>query len=136
MQPVIDTARPGETQACSAVLFDGSCPLCSKEIAMYRNLHSLGRVEWIDVSAPQYCPPAGVSRSTLMQRFHTVTPSGELLSGASAFVHLWSVLPGWRYLAAFGKHKAVLVVMEALYRVFLHARPWMQSAYRRLQRSA
>lgn len=123
---------PVDTQVCSVVLFDGSCPLCNREIAMYRRLRSHGSLEWIDVSAPQYSPPKGVSRETLMHRFHTITPRGELLSGASAFVHMWSLLPGWRYLAYFAKHQPLLFMMEMMYRLFLLARPWMQSAHRRL----
>ena len=66
-----------------------------------------------------------------MQRFHVITPDGALLSGARAFVHVWSQLPGWRRLAKLAVVPGVLPAMEGSYRVFLVFRPWMQSLYRR-----
>jgi ubiquinone biosynthesis monooxygenase Coq7 len=119
---------------CSAVLFDGSCPLCRREIAMYRELPAVAPIEWIDISLPNYKPPAGITRRALMQRFHVVAPNGELLSGARAFVQVWSQLPGWRHLARLAKLPMAMAFMEMLYRFFLLFRPWMQAAYRFIQR--
>lgn len=67
----------------------------------------------------------------LMQRFHAITATGELLSGARAFVYVWALLPGWRHLARVARVPGVLWLMEAAYRIFLIFRPWMQTAYRR-----
>ena len=99
---------------------------------MYRAMPSEGSIAWVDISVTGYVPPAGTSQAALMRRFHTVTPAGVLLSGASAFVHVWSLLPGWRHLARMARLPGVTPLMEMTYRLFLHLRPWMQSAYRRL----
>ena len=120
-----------DSSACSEVLFDGSCPLCVKEIDMYRKLPARAQVRWIDVSSPAYFPALGTTRPMLMRRFHVITPQGELLSGAKAFVHVWTLLPGWHYLARTAKVPGVLWLMEASYRAFLIVRPLMQSTYRR-----
>jgi ubiquinone biosynthesis monooxygenase Coq7 len=116
---------------CTAVLFDGSCPLCSREISMYRGLPASAAMQWVDVSSPDYCPPPGVTRAALMRRFHAVKPDGEVLSGALAFVHVWSQLPGWRHLATLARIPGVPGVMEVVYCGFLVVRPSMQSIYRR-----
>lgn len=101
---------------------------------MYRGLPASGTLQWVDVSAPGYRPPPGMTRAALMQRFHAITPDGELVSGARAFVHLWGQLPGWRHLASLANIPGVLALMEALYRGFLVIRPSMQSIYRRWHR--
>jgi ubiquinone biosynthesis monooxygenase Coq7 len=117
---------------CTRVLYDGSCPLCSREIAMYQQLPSRQPLAWVDVSGDSAQAWAGKSRDELMQRFHVITPQGEVLDGAQAFVHLWQQLPRWRYLALLARVPGVLLVMEALYRVFLWGRPtlhrWLKRA--------
>jgi ubiquinone biosynthesis monooxygenase Coq7 len=132
MAPNSDGMAAGIPATCTAVLFDGSCPLCTREIGMYSKLPSRTPIAWIDISSPQYQPPIGTTRAALMQRFHVVTPNHALLSGAHAFVHVWSQLPGWRHLARLASVPGVLPAMELVYRLFLVIRPWMQSMYRRM----
>jgi hypothetical protein len=72
-----------------------------------------------------------MTRAALMRRFHVSTPSGELLSGAKAFVHLWSQLAGWHRLARLARLPGVVFLMELAYRLFLLFRPSMQWAHKR-----
>lgn len=114
------------------VCFDGSCPLCRTEISIYQDLKPSTPIEWLDVSTEGASLPEGLSKSTLMSRFHVTRADGEVLSGARAFVALWSRLPGWRWLSAFGRVPGVLPLMETVYRGFLVIRPLIQWAFRRL----
>ena len=98
---------------------------------MYRGLAGPQAMQWVDISEPGYCPPQGMTRAALMRRFHAIQPDGQLLSGARAFVHVWSQLPGWRHLASLAKIPGMLAAMEFGYRAFLVFRPWMQASYRR-----
>ena len=84
--------------AATTVYFDGSCPLCRREIAVYRRAIPSTPVDWIDVSAGNTCGIDGRSCGDLMARFHVRTAEGQLLSGAAAFVALWLLFPGWRWL--------------------------------------
>lgn len=97
---------------------------------MYRELPTRGTIDWIDIAAPGFCPPSGTTGPALMQRFHVLTPDGEMVSGARAFVQMWSQLPGWRHLARIAKLPGVLPVLEIAYRVFLVFRPCMQTVVR------
>ena len=97
---------------------------------MYRKLPTSGTIDWIDITRPGFCPPDGTTPRALKQRLHVFTSSGEMLSGARAFVQVWSQLQGWRYLARIAKFPGLLPVMEITYRVFLVFRPWMQAVVR------
>jgi predicted DCC family thiol-disulfide oxidoreductase YuxK len=107
-------------------MYDGSCPLCTKDIELYRKLEPLQPMAWVDVSDPAQALPPGASQQQLMQRFHVRTAQGELLDGAAAFVHLWAQLPGWRHLATLSRCPGALTVMNVTYAVFLRWRPAMQ----------
>lgn len=126
--------QPQPPPACSLVFYDGSCPLCQREIALYRRLPALGPIVWADVTAAGFTAPAGTTTKHLMERFHTLTPAGELVSGARAFAHVWSQLPGWRILGSVAQLPGVLPLMEIAYRLFLPVRPWIQSAFKRRKR--
>jgi 3-demethoxyubiquinol 3-hydroxylase len=112
-------------------MFDGACPLCRREIAVYQSLTPLAPTQWLDVSNPVLDLSAD-ERACYMARFHVRAQSGELLSGAAAFVALWLNMPGWRWLGRLGKLPGVTPVLEQLYRGFLRIRPQMQRWMRRL----
>ncbi len=98
---------------------------------MYRSLKPLNDgppLQWLDVSLPQPSLPLGGSQSTYLARFHIQRGNGQMLSGAVAFVALWSVLPGWRWLARLASLPGATALLELLYRGFLKARPAMQKA--------
>ena len=41
----------------------------------------------------------GLTQQQAMERFHVRAGDGRVLSGAAAFVEVWSCLPGWRWAA-------------------------------------
>jgi 3-demethoxyubiquinol 3-hydroxylase len=127
------TARePAATPAPLTVLYDGACPLCRREIGVYRGLRPNAPLRFTDVSDPALTLPQGTTRDQLLARFHVRASDGQLLSGARAFLALWAVLPGWRWLAAVGRVPGAAWVMERAYRFFLRVRPLLQRLARRL----
>lgn len=108
------------------VLYDGACPLCRREIGIYRSLQPNTPVCFADVSDATLLLPPGTTREQLMARFHVRGSDGQLLSGAEAFIALWAALPGWRWLALAGRLPGAVWVMEHTYRLFLRGRPALQ----------
>ena len=121
--------------AKSTVYFDGSCPLCRAEIQYYRGKDRADALCFVDVSEQGAATPDGVTRQQSMQRFHVRAADGRVLSGAAAFVEVWSRLPRWRWAARAAALPGVLTVLEWGYRMFLPVRPFISRLLRRLQRT-
>lgn len=131
--------RPVEEPPPLTVLYDGACPLCRREIGMYRGLRPLrpdSPVCFADVNDVALPLPPGTTREQLLARFHVRGRDGRLLSGAQAFLALWATLPGWRWLALAGRLPGASWVMELAYRRFLRWRPMLQRWAARLDRPA
>lgn len=111
------------TQTNPTVYFDGGCPVCSREIAMYQRQPGGESVCWVDVTQ---CDPAalgdGLSREAAMARLHMRLPDGRLVSGAAAFTGMWAALPRWAWLGRLLGTRATLWLLEGGYRFFLLVR--------------
>ncbi len=107
------------------VYFDGSCPLCRREIALYRRQRGAERLLWLDVSVGGHLGE-GLSCEAAMRRFHVREAQGRLLSGGAAFARLWRALPGWRVLGWLFAGPPLSWGLEAAYRLFLPLRPRVQ----------
>jgi predicted DCC family thiol-disulfide oxidoreductase YuxK len=105
------------------VYFDGQCPVCSREIAMYRRQVGAGAIAWVDATT---CPVGllggDLSRQGALVRLHVRTADGELASGARAFTMLWRHLPRTAFLGRMLDRRALLAILELGYRVLLVVR--------------
>lgn len=108
------------------VYFDGACPVCRREIALYRRGAGAEAVCWVDASA---CPPealgAQLSREAALARLHLRQADGRLVQGAAAFLALWSALPGHPGLARLARvlnRPALLPLLDRAYAAFLRLR--------------
>jgi len=109
-----------------AVFYDGACPVCRREIGVYRDLAPVQPVEFCDVSQSASSLPAELTREQALARFHVRHADGRIESGARAFIALWERLPYWRWLARAGRLPGVAALMELAYRGFLRIRPTIQ----------
>lgn len=119
------------------VLYDGACPLCRREIGVYRGLQPLrsdSPICFADVNDAELALPHGITRDQLLARFHVRGRDGQLISGAQAFLALWAALPGWRWVALAGRLPGASWVMERIYLLFLRLRPRLQRWVSRLDR--
>lgn len=113
-----------QTAACQApqpplVLYDGSCPLCSREIRHYRRLRGADRIQWLDISADDAPMPIDdIDRATAMARFHVRDPAGRWHGGAFGFAELWSHLRGYRHLSGLLRTLGLVPLLDRLYTRF------------------
>lgn len=107
----------------ATVFYDGGCPLCRAEILTYQNAQGGERVRWVDASVCRESDfGEGLSRQHALARLHVRQANGHLVSGARAFLVIWSALPHWRWLALVAKIPGILPIMEWSYGAFLKLR--------------
>ncbi|KQM23848.1 MULTISPECIES: DCC1-like thiol-disulfide oxidoreductase family protein [unclassified Sphingomonas] len=105
------------------VWYDGTCPLCLREIALMRRLDRGRRIDFVNVGDPQAACP--IDRRLLLARFHA-REAGRIVSGAAAFAAMWRAIPLLRPFGLAARNRVVLRWLEALYLRFLHVRPTLQ----------
>ncbi|MEL7488021.1 MAG: DUF393 domain-containing protein [Pseudomonadota bacterium] len=118
------------------VYFDGSCPLCRREIDFYRRQRGADGVRWLDLTAADTDTGGDLSCADAMRRFHVRRADGTLASGARGFAALWRELPGFSWLGRFVALPGIAQLAEAAYRLFLIGRPAIQRTFARLERKA
>ena len=116
--------------ATLTVYYDGACPVCSREIAVYRRQAGADRCVFVDASScPESALGAGLSRGSALARFHVRRADGVLVDGMRGFTVLWRALPRFAWagrIASIGP-MPLLLLLDAAYRVFLKVRPLWQS---------
>ncbi len=118
----------------TTVFYDGACPLCRREIDLYKRLEGSDGIDWQDLSSmDEHQLPSGLSLHTALKRFHVQSSDGLLLSGGMAFVHLWSRLPRLAFLGKVGRLPVISGLIELFYRVFLYCRPVVSTLIRKVE---
>lgn len=82
------------------VLYNGTCPVCRREVACYARLSDRARspITFDDLGDPDRLADWGISSEQAARRFH-LRRNGQLYSGLPAFILLWETIPQTRWLA-------------------------------------
>ncbi len=110
--------------AILTVWFDGGCPLCRREIALFRRLDRRGASRFVDIGTQAVdCP---IDRARLLARFHAQECGQPVVSGAAAFAAMWRAIPLLRPLGELARLPVLLWAFEQAYLGFLRIRPSLQ----------
>lgn len=116
------------------VYFDGQCPVCSREVGLYRRLDRRNLIAWRDLAGPGD-PLRGepFTLAAALQLLHVKSADGTLQIGMDAHLLMWQRLPGLNTLAwALRRWPGVRHWVETLYLAFTKRRPGL---VRRRQKS-
>ena len=106
------------------VYYDGSCPLCKREIGFYHKQKGSEKVSWIDLSLSQNIEvEPGLTKSSALKRFHVKLENGSIVSGASAFISLWLSLDRFTKFGKYLNRTWIIKLLDILYNWFLFLRP-------------
>lgn len=96
-------------QSITCVFFDGACPLCSKEVKLYKKLAANDKlrgkyddadIEWIDISKSKTeLKEEGIKYADAMQLMHVKDASGVHQVGIDAVLTIWDQIPYYRKLS-------------------------------------
>src|SRR5712692_10586832 len=108
------------------VYYDGLCPLCSREIAHYRDRAKGIPVSFVDLSAPDFdAAQHGVDLDRAREILH-VRVGDEMRTGLDAVIAMWDAIPAYRWLARLARLAGVNGLANIGYRIFARFRPYLQ----------
>ena len=127
-----DACAPTSTGGVT-VYFDGSCPLCQREIALAQRLTGEDAVAYQDISTlgAGDALAADLDVAAAMARFHVRGADGALKNGAAAFLEMWTRSPRLRFLKPIARSRSAVRALDAVYAQFLKVRPHLSGAVRR-----
>ena len=73
----------------------------------------------------------GTTQERAMKHFHVRASDGRVLSGAAAFVEVWTHLPRWCWAARAASLPGALIALEWGYRIFLQVRQFISHFFGR-----
>lgn len=122
------------------VLYNGECPICSREVKQYERLSRKQAlpITYDDLSGEGTLARWGITPEQAAKRFH-VRKEGVVTSGIPAFILLWRDIPQTKWLARFvnlpGVHWIACAVYDyalapLLYRMHVARQRRAQSASR------
>jgi predicted DCC family thiol-disulfide oxidoreductase YuxK len=81
------------------VFYDGNCPLCNKEINLYKKLDTEAKFDWIDINTNQkLLDEYNLSFIDTMKIFHVIDNTGTVQKGVDGFLVIWRELKYWKIL--------------------------------------
>ena len=109
------------------VYYDGSCPMCAREVGMYQSLKGAEFIKWVNLRKfPDGEVAPGVTKKNALSRLHAVDYKGNIHVGGAAFAALWCMLPKFRILGALCTRWPFRAILDHSYRLFLVIRPFLQ----------
>jgi predicted DCC family thiol-disulfide oxidoreductase YuxK len=104
--------------AARIVYYDGGCPVCRREIDVYRRMAG-DDLAFVDICERPEAPAPDLDREAALARFHVRDGRGELVSGARAFLAMWRSVPRLAWLARLLSVPPLPWLLEGAYRGFL-----------------
>ena len=103
-----------------SVWYDGDCPVCRQEVALYSRIDRDDLITWIDIIALGDSElPAGKNRQELLGKFHAREGDGPWHIGVDAFAAIWQRLPVFKWFAFLFRLPVIRQVAQIAYLGFL-----------------
>jgi predicted DCC family thiol-disulfide oxidoreductase YuxK len=105
--------------------YDGRCPLCSREIAHYRQKAVGDALRFIDITDPKFDAAEQELDAKRVHRIMHVKVGDELRVGLDAFIAVWDAIPSYRWLAKAARLPGLHALLTIGYHSFAVMRPWL-----------
>lgn len=102
--------------------YDGECPLCVREIRMFRRRNAADRLQLIDISQPAIQPLPGRSREEMLDCLHAQFADQHLVTGIDATYWSYRAV-GLGWLVRPLRWRWARPLWQAAYRGFCRLRP-------------
>ena len=96
------------------VFFNNSCSVCRLEINHYKKI-SDNNLEWIDITNNNDALKiTSKTQEELLRRLHVID-NGRVISGAKAFIIIWSKIPKYKFLSKLFSIKPFFLIFHYTY---------------------
>ena len=96
------------------VFFNNSCNVCRLEINHYKKI-SDNNLEWIDITNNNDALKiTSKTQEELLRRLHVID-NGRVISGAKAFIIIWSKIPKYKFLSKLFSIKPFFLIFHYVY---------------------
>ena len=106
------------------IFFDGSCPLCRREIALLTQFDDQHQLRVVDCSASDFAPVDGHRRESMMALIHARDAAGGWLIGAPVFAAAYSAT-GFASIASLWGSKRLQPMWSVVYPWIANNRMWL-----------
>jgi predicted DCC family thiol-disulfide oxidoreductase YuxK len=105
------------------LLYDGLCPICSREMKFMRKRDRRAQLGFEDITAPGFSAERyGLTENDVVARMHGVLPDGRVVAGMEAFRIAYRAL-GMGWLVAPTGWPLLRPLFDLFYRTFAKYRP-------------
>ena len=104
------------------VFFDGSCPLCAREMDQLARYDRLSRIHFVDLNDDAHRYPT-IDREAALHTLHVLDANGTLRKGVDANVLLWETVGRKAWLRIL-RWPIVRQLADIGYRFFADHREW------------
>lgn len=109
------------------MLYDGQCPLCSREVAILLRRNARGLIAFEDIADPAFDPARyGLTMPQVVGAMHAVRPDGSVVVGIDVFAELYEAA-GLTWLAAPLRWRVTRPLAKVGYALFAKVRPYLSS---------
>ncbi len=98
------------------VFFDGNCPVCKREINLYKRLNTKNNITWYDISNDKEALKLlNKKKKDCLKRLHVLDDEYNLNIGIDAFIVIWRQVKYFRYLAIIADLGIIKLVLNYAY---------------------
>jgi len=106
------------------MLYDGACPICTREVEMLRRKDKHDRIDFQDIQSAEFDPAAyGLTAQLVRDKLHGILPDGSVVTGMEVIRRAYRAI-GLGWLWAPTGWPVLRWVFDGLYAVWAKMRPW------------
>ncbi len=104
------------------LLYDGECPICRREVRWLRRVDRRGRLEFVDISAPDFSAAQyGLTEEAVQGALHALLPDGRVARAMEAVRAAYRAV-GLSWVVAPTAWPILRPIFDRTYRVFARNR--------------
>lgn len=113
------------------LLYDGACPICSREICLLQKKSKNPWIHYIDISSKEFLEFGyrGVDYKTAMTQIHAIDDKGHVFAGIHVFAVLYARC-GCLIASTLLRIPWIRKMLQPLYRIFAKNRLWISGRLR------